>query len=296
MVQPATGYLFGVKTASLRRTSTPRLVAKHPGLVKLGQWGWFAKGVVYVLAGVLALIVTAKAFGATVVKGKEAEASPTGALNEVANAPGGRILLVALAFGLALYAGWRLLTAFLPGQADAEKIAIRIGYVVSAIIYGGLGLTATALARHPYRRANGNKQARAVTARILGYPLGRILLGTIAIIAIVAGLYRCVKAVKGDVTEELRLSEMSPARARWTKRMAILGELGRGIAIALIGFFLLRSAILVSSREATGLDGALKRVARVPLGRALVLTVAVSFLLYGVMCVETFRYRKFRTP
>ncbi|MGZ6986977.1 MAG: sodium-dependent transporter, partial [Ilumatobacteraceae bacterium] len=40
-----------------------RLTAQHPGAVKIGRAGWFAKGVVYVIAGALALSVAAKASG-----------------------------------------------------------------------------------------------------------------------------------------------------------------------------------------------------------------------------------------
>ena len=35
------------------------LAAEHPGVVKIGRAGWFAKGVVYVIAGLLALAVGA---------------------------------------------------------------------------------------------------------------------------------------------------------------------------------------------------------------------------------------------
>lgn len=36
-----------------------RLIAEHPGVVKIGRAGWFAKGVVYVIGGFLALSVAA---------------------------------------------------------------------------------------------------------------------------------------------------------------------------------------------------------------------------------------------
>ena len=36
---------------------TARLTAEHPGIVKLGRAGWLAKGIVYIMAGVLAIIV-----------------------------------------------------------------------------------------------------------------------------------------------------------------------------------------------------------------------------------------------
>ena len=42
-----------------------RLAREHPGVVKLGRAGWFAKGVVYIVPGALALYVPAPAPGAS---------------------------------------------------------------------------------------------------------------------------------------------------------------------------------------------------------------------------------------
>lgn len=79
---------------------------------------------------------------------------------------------------------------------------------------------------------------------------------------------------------------------RWTKRLAVFGEAGRGIAVSLIGSFLVRSAITARASEATGLDGALRRLASNRSGRFVVAATGLGFVLYGVMCVDTFTRRK----
>ena len=71
---------------------TGRLVAEHPGMVKLGRAGWAAKGVVYTIAGVLAATVVF-AFARLVVTGPNQEASPNGAIKTIAGSPGGALLL-----------------------------------------------------------------------------------------------------------------------------------------------------------------------------------------------------------
>ena len=99
-----------IHTRSAMRNPVGRLTADHPGLVKLGRAGWLTKGIVYVIAGVLALGVAAKASGwadATSATGNQ-EASPTGAIKTVAGSSGGTLLLWLLAVGLLLYAAWRL--------------------------------------------------------------------------------------------------------------------------------------------------------------------------------------------
>jgi len=144
-----------------------RVANNHPTLVKLGRVGWLAKGVVYLLAGVLALRLAQRAAGWSTTKNGTAEASPTGAMNEVARSSGGQLLLVALAIGMFLYAAWRLISALMPGTTDAKGIVIRVGYGVSALIYTTFGLTAIALARTPAAKANGNKTVTDLTVRVM---------------------------------------------------------------------------------------------------------------------------------
>src|SRR5437016_5596492 len=132
-------------TSTLTSNPTARVAAQHPGAVKIGRVGWAAKGVVYVVAGVLAIIVVFKSFGWSSTTNKEA--SPTGAIKTIAGTTGGPLLLWSLAVGMLLYAAWRVVSAFMPGSNDAKSWAKRIGFVVSAVIYTTFAITAISLAR-----------------------------------------------------------------------------------------------------------------------------------------------------
>ena len=125
---------------------TAEVVAEHPGLVKLGQAGWAAKGVVYTIAGVLAATVVFGSFGWS-TPGSNQEASPNGAIKTISGSPGGALLLWVLGLSMLLYAAWRLTSAVFPGGHDAEASAKRVGYVVSAVIYTTFAITAITLAQ-----------------------------------------------------------------------------------------------------------------------------------------------------
>jgi hypothetical protein len=187
-------------------------------------------------------------------------------------------------------------TALLPGSTDAEGTATRIGYIVSAIIYTTFGITAISLARAPAANANGNQKVTDMTGRLMEHTAGRWIIGLVGVIAIGAGLYRIMKGLKVDVTDDIDMSGMSPERARWTRRLGAIGEVGRGVAIGTIGFFLLRAAITFDPAEATGLDGALRRFALNPWGVLLVAVVGIGFVAYGVFCLGTFTRRKLKAP
>jgi hypothetical protein len=281
---------------SMTHDPVGHLTAKHPAIVKLGRAGWFAKGIVYVLAGALALIVVDRSFGWSHVTVGSKEASPTGAIKEVAQSSGGPLLLVALAVGMFLYAAWRLATAVRPGSTDAEGLATRVGYVVSAIMYTTFGITAISLVKGRAAKANGNKTVTDITSRVMEHTAGRWLIGIAGVLTIGAGIYRFRKGLKSDVTDDVDMSGMSAERSRWTRRLGAIGEVGRGIAMALIGFFLVRAAVTFKAAEATGLDGALRRLALESWGVAVVAVVAVGLIAYGVFCLGTFTRRRLQAP
>lgn len=272
-------------------------ISRRSGFVKFGRVGWFAKGVVYAVAGVLALLVAGRSTGwADLQNAPDQEASPTGALKTIAHASGGALLLWVLAIGMLLYALWRVVSALLPGVKDAESWVKRAGFIVSAIIYTTFATTAIALARSTPARSDGNEKVTSLSADVMAHAGGRIAIGLAGAIAIGAGLYRLVKGVKMDVDDELDMSSMSPARRTWTERLGAVGEFGRGIGIALIGFFLLRAAITYDEAEATGLDGALRRLATETWGQVLVVVIGVGFFCYGVFCLTTFTHRVLEAP
>jgi hypothetical protein len=274
-----------------------RLTTDHPGIVKFGRAGWFAKGVVYLVAGVLALVMAGKAAGwSSAATAPNKEASPTGALKAIAQMSGGALLMWLLAAGMLLYAMWRVASALLPGGSDAMGWITRVGYLVSAVIYTTLAVTAISLARSGRAGSNDNSKVTSISGRLMTHSGGRIVVGVAGVICIAAGLYHLLKGARNDVTEELDLSSLSTQRRRWTERLGAIGEIGRGLGIGLIGFFLVRSAFTYDAAEATGLDGALRRLATDTWGLVVVIVIGIGFAAYGFFCLATFSHRELQAP
>ena len=67
----------------------------------------------------------------------------SGALRVILRQPSGKLLLMVLAVGLCGYAVWRVLDAILDPDhhgKDFKGMVTRIGNLVRALIYGGLGV------------------------------------------------------------------------------------------------------------------------------------------------------------
>lgn len=274
------------------------IAREHPTVVKVGRFGWCAKGVVYIVAGILALLIAAKASGwSTSANSGTQEASPTGALKTIAHGTGGVALMGVLAVGMLIYAAWRLVSAALPGGHAAKNWAKRIGYIVSAVIYISFAATAFALMRSSSGPAkNGNATVAKTSGGVMAHTGGRVLIGVIGVIVIAVGLYRIGKGVKVDVNDELDLTTLPAQRRRWTQRVGAVGEIGRGLGIGLIGYFLLRSALTYDPNQATGLDGALRTLVTKTGGLAVVIAVGIGFVAYGLFCLTTFTHRRLQAP
>ena len=104
---------------------------------RLARFGYAAKGAVYATLGALAFQA---AFDA-------ASSAPDkqGALQKIATQPFGQVLLGLVVIGLLGYVVWRFVQAGLDPErkgSDAKGILVRIGYVVSGLVYAGLALAA----------------------------------------------------------------------------------------------------------------------------------------------------------
>src|SRR5690242_18668809 len=111
------------------------VVEQAPWVEAVTRAGWLAKGAVYALMGATAFTI-----------GRHAptpdDASPEGAVAQVVDTPGGKVLLAVLVVGLVLYSAWRLLSVAMVRGNSLHDWGDRIGYFFSAAFYLVLGFTA----------------------------------------------------------------------------------------------------------------------------------------------------------
>lgn len=268
-----------------------RRAASHPWIETLARFGYAAKGVVYFIVGLLA------AQAAFTTGGKTTDTS--GALTTIVNQPFGNFLLALVTIGLIGYVLWRVVeTIFDPEHSgektNAKRIVQRIGYGFSAIAYSGLALTAVKLIVGT-GHTNGNA-TQDWTARFMGQPLGRWLVGLAGLVVIGVGGSYLYQAYKADFQRHLNRHQMSQSEQHWAKRLGQFGLASRGVVFGLIGLFLGLAALHSDAREARGLGGALATLARQPFGPWLLGTVALGLIAYSIYCMIEARYRRIAQP
>ena len=100
-----------------------QLAGRHPAVVAMARLGWVAKGIVYGLVGVLAVRIAIQGLRADRTRNGDQEASPLGAVTEIAETSLGAIALWVVAVGLALYVLWRLISIVLPAENTVSDVA-----------------------------------------------------------------------------------------------------------------------------------------------------------------------------
>jgi hypothetical protein len=242
--------------------------------------GWFVKGIVYGLIGILALQV---AFG-----GSDQDADEEGALQAIADQPFGTILLWAVAAGVAFYAIGRLVEAVLVATDREWYERVVIGG--NAIVHGSIGVIAASFALG--NGGGSDNEEEVLTARALELPAGQWLVGLAGLAVIVAGALLVWGAISKRYVDELDLDQAEGRAKTIVLTVGFVGVAARGLALALLGWFLLDAAIQNDPDEAAGLDEALRELAEAAYGTVLLGLLAIGFIAFGVTCIFHSKYRR----
>lgn len=250
----------------------------------LARFGYFVRGALYMLVGLLAVQVALGVRGST--------ENQTGALSVISAQPLGHLLLIGVAVGLAGYSLWGLIRAVLDPLkkgTSLKGLAERGGYIVSAVSYGALLVPTIRLLSGA--GAEEGEAAKESTAFLYTQPFGEwvvALAGVVAIIGAVGQAYTGITArFKKDFKEETTEGELKLAIAAGR-----IGHLARAVVFALGGLFLIQSALRQNPEDVEGLDGALAAIAGGDKGLVALGLVALGLMAFGIYSIMCTRWIK----
>jgi hypothetical protein len=257
-------------------------------LERLSRLGLVIRGLIYFVPGVFAL---KWALGS-----HRQPMTQASTIDLISHQPWGRALLVLVAIGLAGYTIWGVLRATLDPLRRGHSpmgIALRFGYLTSAIAYLGL-LVAT------IRVFAGSlahvEQHQDWTVGMLAHPYGRAALAVIGLCWIFgAGLMQVVMGWRRTFEKDLMIERMSLTERRWATGLGRVGLISRGIVFIIIGVMLVAAALHPGARTDMGLEGALTQLAHQPFGRTLLGSAGLGLMTFGfysAMCARWTRMHR----
>lgn len=243
--------------------------------------GYTARGVIYVVMGILALQL---ALGR-----RQGETDRAGALAEIGSKPFGKTLLILMAIGFAAYGLWHLLEGGL--NFEGEKTAQRLFHIARFVVYGVFAFSTMQFALNA-KQSNGDEQSKDFTAQLMEKPAGAWLVGALGLVFLGMAAYSGRQAYGDRYKKHLKSWAVSGDRRKPVETVARVGLYARMVVFALIGIFFLQAAITHDADKAKGMDDALRGIADAPFGRVALAVVAAGLIAFGLYSFVEARYRK----
>ncbi len=261
---------------------------RHPFVKRLAQFGFYTKGFLFIVIGVLAISLAVGLQGGKLV-------DATGALTTIAQKISGKILLVIFIVGASGHGLWN----FLRGAADVDNvgknlkgIAIRIGHIAIALFYIGLALAAFDIVMSANVQAVNGELPKTLTAILFGLPMGAALVFIIGLSVVGAGIHQCYSGFSGKFQEHYRSWEIGENHQRFINVLGVLSFTARALLFGLVGYFFISAAIHYNPEEVIGVDGALLTLSQSYFGKILLFVTAAGLIGYGILSLYEAKYRR----
>lgn len=274
---------YSAKAGAKQKTNQAGQETK-PWIRRLGRFGYMAKGTVYFLIGILAVMAALGAGGKTT--------GTSGMLQTVASKPFGEILLWLIGIGLIGYVVWEIIKVIKDPEnkgTDAKGIITRAGYAVSSIMYGAIAFKAISVAMNASSGGGGGSE-KTISAKLLAQPFGQWVIGLVGIIIIGYGVYELYTGYTEKFMNKFKVSEMNQHEKKIARKSGKMGLIARGFVLSMIGYFFIQTAITANPEQSKGIDGALAELASKPFGQWLLGIAAAGLMLYGIYEVIRGRY------
>jgi hypothetical protein len=259
-----------------RPVAAVKRAAAHPWIEFLERAGYIARGVLYLVMGVLAFRL-AGGFG-----GKATDQSES--LATMAGGPFGKALLLAFAVSLGAYSVWGFVRAIfdpLHRGDGAAGIAERLGFAWSGVAYAGLALFGLGLFVGASKTASQDT-TQSTIAKILAYPAGEVAVLLIGLVSISVGLWQFVEAYRAKFKHDFKREQMTEAEETLVFGLGRLGMVARGITFTLVGWFIVQGGMHRDPSRVRGYGGAFMWLLTQPHGHLLLGIVALGFIALGL--------------
>ncbi len=260
--------------------------ARSTGFPWLVRAGFVARGLVYGLIGGLALALALGAAGGSTT-------NQQGALALIAGAPLGSVVVAALAVGILAYAVWQIGQAVLGRGLESsgeDSTTDRLANLGSGLAYLGLFVIAVKVL---FEKSNDQSSGPSrAAAGVLGWPGGQWIVGLGGVVFVIVCFLMAYDGLSGSFLEQSKTAQMSAEARRVFGIVGRVGRVSRAFVFAVVGYFLIRTAIDFNPSQAIGIDGALRKVALEPYGSWLLGAVAVGLILFAVSSLAEARYQQ----
>jgi Domain of Unknown Function (DUF1206) len=256
------------------RVEMPRFVF-HPVLMTLERFGLLVRGILYALVGVVAVAAMIGASESVDLQGSLTLVLANGLKVPIA------IFAAAGLFGYSLWGVVRAVADPLERGGNWHGIISRIGFLWSAVAYGGLALFAIQVAIGAAGGSGGGGLPFGIH-KILGPQLTQWVLPVFGGVVLLTGVGQFMDAWFVPFRSDFLPQEKSPRLWSLWVLAGRVGLLGRGVTFTLIGILMVLGGINGDLHYDYGLTRAFAVLLGLPAGAVGLTVVAIGFVALGL--------------
>jgi hypothetical protein len=274
-----------------RAGATVRQAARGEWRSVLARTGLAARGVLYVIVGVLAIQVARG-------DAPPEEATRQGAVEQLTQDTGGRWLILALTVGLFALAAWRFIQAATGDPVEGDEGPTRLKFAARGVLYVILAVSTAAILESNWTKRSGGgggeqAEQQKATRAVLDWPAGWLIVIAVGLGFIGYGGYQLYRhGAKATFMERLNRAQMGRPTERAVETFGRAGYAARSIVFAMVGVFLVVAGATHDPGESKGLSGVLQELSERSYGRSLLWAVAAGLILFGLFNLAEARYRR----
>ncbi|WP_339439241.1 MULTISPECIES: DUF1206 domain-containing protein [unclassified Pseudomonas] len=243
-------------------------------LVVLARGGYAARGVLYLIIGIFALLAAQDS-----TKPKDSHKS----LEALLGQPFGYFLVGLVVAGLLAFAGWRVLQATRDVDhhgTELKGLVIRAGLFSAGVFNGALAFFALGLLMSGIRSSgNSGGQTQDWLAHLLSWEYSNVLVYVIALIPLGVGVAHIIKGWKASFEKYFNADEDV---MRYVRPVSRFGLIARGVVFIEIALLLAVSGSSYQAMDPPGMKEALDALQNLPGGWLILMVMALGLIAFSV--------------
>lgn len=253
-------------------------------LVMLARGGYAARGVLYLIIGIFALLAAQDS-----TKPKDSHKS----LEALLSQPFGYFLIGVVVAGLLSFASWRMLQATRDVDHHGKELkglVIRTGLFAGGVVNGALAFFASGLLISGIKSSgNSGGQAKDWLSHLLSWEHSNMLVYLIALIPLGVGIAHIIKGWKASFEKYFEADEDV---MRYVRPVSRFGLIARGVVFLEIAVLLAISGSTYQAMDPPGMKEALDALQNLPAGWLLLMVMALGLIAFSAYSFSEAFWRK----
>ena len=259
-------------------------MSAHRSLVILARGGYAARGVLYLIIGIFALLAAHDS-----TKPKDSHNS----LEALLAQPFGYFLVGLVVAGLLAFAAWRVLQATRDVDhhgTQLKGLVIRAGLLAGGLVNGALALFALSLLVSGIKSSGSSGgQTKDWLAHLLSWEYSNLLVYLIALIPLGVGIAHIIKGWKASFEKYFEADEDV---MRYVRPVSRFGLIARGVVFIEIALLLVVSGSAYQAMDPPGMKEALDALQNLPAGWLILMVMALGLIAFSVYSFSEACWRK----